>query len=78
VGRSTGRSGGDVNDQPELWKPSAGINRTSINRISSCTSRGSLPEICQKRRLAKPGAASLDVASPTPFACDDVMQRTDD
>jgi Fructosamine kinase len=40
---------------------------------SSCTSRGVLPDICQRRRLTKPGAASLDFASPTPFTCDDVM-----
>jgi len=34
-GRSRGRSGGDVNHQPEHRNPSAGINTTSINRIST-------------------------------------------
>jgi hypothetical protein len=49
-GRSRGRSGGHVNHQPELWKPSAGITTLSINRISTRPRRGPLPEICQKLR----------------------------
>jgi hypothetical protein len=43
-GRSTRRSGGGVNHQPEHRNSSAGINRSSINRIS--TSLAVLP--CQR------------------------------
>jgi hypothetical protein len=39
-GRSRGRSGGGVNHQPEPWNPAAGINTSSLNRVSKYEATG--------------------------------------
>jgi hypothetical protein len=47
AGTAAGHQLNDVNHQPELWNPSAGINRSSINRISTTTMQEPLPEIAR-------------------------------
>ena len=54
---------------PELWNPSAGINRTSINRVSTSTVQGALARDLPETALRATSPRPTAQPSAAPFNC---------